>query len=172
MARPDDFLRNGDPAERREDLRRYIGPNADSFMPLYNKMVAKQSSAIAWGGFCWPAFFVGPVWFFYRKLWVFAGLLCAMIVAVAVIPQLPATSGLIISVMAATMARRAYLTEAMKRLEVLRESGRIHWPGAIEQAGGVSRKAAWISGIIAGVIYAAEIGLVVIAISQGDAPPR
>ncbi|MCQ8279728.1 DUF2628 domain-containing protein [Acetobacteraceae bacterium KSS8] len=172
MARPDDFLRHGDPAERRDELRRYIGPNADSFLPVYDRMQAKQSSALPWTGFCWPAFFLGPVWFFYRKLWLFAGLLCAIILAVALIPKLPPISGLIVSFISARMARWLYLTDAMKRLEALRETGQINRPGAIERAGGVSKPAAWISGIIFGLLYAVTLGLVVYAISEGYPPPQ
>src|SRR4029077_12024131 len=56
-------------------LRRFIGPNADHYIAIYNTALAKNprkpfSVMRSWN---WPAALFFLPWALYRKMWVFAG---------------------------------------------------------------------------------------------------
>ncbi len=41
-----------------------------------------EEAAFVKEGFCWPALFLGPLWFLYHRLWLYAGL--SLLIALAV----------------------------------------------------------------------------------------
>jgi len=51
-----------------------VGPNADAYVPRFLDFERAGRPSIAWH---WPAFFAGPAWAFYRRLWV-AGIAFAL----------------------------------------------------------------------------------------------
>src|ERR1700753_2866510 len=54
----------------RADLTTFFGPNAETYLAVYDKMRGAQSTrrtvVRTWS---WPVFFGGFTWFFYRKLY-------------------------------------------------------------------------------------------------------
>ena len=152
------FCDDPDQTARRAELTAFFGPNADGFLAVYDRMVAAQRRGLAdrlrpWvgGGFCAPAFFLGFVWFYYRRMWAWAmGFVALMIV----LEWVPGTSqvGLVLAIGMALVARRLYVGHAIGTICRLRaltpppEQGSTAFLDALRSAGGVSKSAGWISG--------------------------
>ena len=89
------FLRDPDQSARRAELETFIGPNAAPFMKVYDRLQQDAVASVggrarfrfAGGGFCVPAFFVGPVWFFYRKMWVIGAVIVGLLAVLAFLPS-------------------------------------------------------------------------------------
>ena len=97
-------------------------------------------------GLSGPAFFVGPVWFFYRKLWVHGAVLTALLLGLALLPI--GKLSLPISLAIAWLAKPVYLSHAIRTIEGLRGTdGRVDLDRAAA-AGGVSLTAGWIGGCV------------------------
>ncbi len=148
------FLLDPDADARRQDFITFVGPNANRFLPAYEHARAmanrapgeKVKSSFGSNGFNAGAFFAGPVWFFYRRLWGWA---CGLTVALFLIGLIPGTSrvGLPVGVVLGFSANQLYVSHAITRVARMRQQGR----GAPEQlaaAGGVSKVAGWIAGTV------------------------
>ncbi len=172
-----DFANDPDQMSREAELRDFVGPNAEKFLNAYRKMRpgpdGKTRFRIFGEGFCWPAFFLGPVWFFYRKMWTVAwgivGLLVVTNVLGILAPNLPIQRiGVPLAIIIGGWAFRLYITQAASRLNGMRAAnGSVLQPEAVRLAGGVSVTAAWVSSVvygllvllgIIGLIYAAQHG--------------
>ena len=154
------FLLDPDADARRQDFTTFVGPNAKAFLPAYERARAVANRApgekvkltLGGTGFNVGAFFVGPVWFFYRRLWVWA---CGLTVALFLIGLIPGTSriGLPVGLGLGFGANQLYVSHAITRVARMRAQGR----GAPEQlaaAGGVSKVAAWIAGTVFALLMA------------------
>ena len=153
------FMQDPDAAARLADFGVFVGPKVKAFLPAYEKQRAAANRApgekvkFEWasGGFNAGAFFGGPIWFFYRRMWAWAW---GLTVALLLIGLIPGTSrvGLPVGIVLALWGNQLYVTHAVTKIAKLREAGR----GSVEElqrAGGVSKLAAWISGIVyAGLI--------------------
>ncbi len=157
------FLEDPDQTSRRAELIAFCGPNADGFLAVYDRMFAVANrdpsqgrgllgSLAPWlgGGFCAPAFFLGFVWFFYRRMWVWGG---GFVLTMILIEWVPGTSqiGLVLAIAMALIARRLYVGHSISAIARLRaqtgpneDSSRFLL--ALRSAGGVSRGAGWLSG--------------------------
>ena len=106
-----DFMRDPDPVPRRCEVSTFSGPHSDKDLALYERMYAvanrpageKFKFSFEGNGFYAAAFFRGPVWFFYRKLLVYAWSITARIVVVDLLPVgnrlgLPISIGLALGV--------------------------------------------------------------------------
>lgn len=72
-------------AEERALLALFAGPNAEKFLPVYDRAGAKSPFSLwTW---CWPAFFAPFAWFLYRKLWVYASAWFLALLAVGYIAE-------------------------------------------------------------------------------------
>lgn len=144
-----------DQPTRRAELRAFLGPNPEGFLVHYDRIRANEAlgnrlTSLFGYGLCAPAFFLGPVWFFYRKMWLWASGYCALMLLLATAP-VGGGAGLGLSVAAALIARWAYLDHAariMARLRVLRPADDEHtYLAHLATEGGVSKLAGWLSGI-------------------------
>jgi hypothetical protein len=148
------LVHHPDQAARRAELIVFCGPNPESFLALYNRLAADAASGerrltSSIGGLCAPAFFLGPVWFFYRKMWLWAWGYCAVMLLLALVP-VGGQAGLALSVAAALIARWAYVdhaSRAIARLRRIRPADEQAYLTRLAEAGGVSRLAGWASGI-------------------------
>lgn len=169
-----DTFKSPDQEDRRAELRDFFGPNADSFLKVYDRMRDDALSAgngrpkfrFAGGGFEAAAFFAGPVWFFYRKMWAWAWGLTALLIVLGLIPGVNRV-GLPVGIALAFGAHRLYVTYAMDKLKKMRAATGVLNPETVRRVGGVSVLAGWISGgiyalllalAIIGIIYAARTG--------------
>lgn len=152
------FFRDPDQDSRRAELRDFFGPNADVFLRTYERMrtsaLLPKGSGSFWanlrlGAFEPAAFFCGPVWFFYRKLWAWAWGITAFEVIFGVVASLlHMRGGFAAGAILAVVAHRTYVDHAMSRITKLRASGGVVDPQAVRMAGGVSRLAGWVSGTV------------------------
>ena len=173
------FLRDEDQASREAELRDFIGPNADKFLPVYRGLRpgpnGRPQIRFFGSGFVAGAFFGGPTWFFYRKLWAVAwtitGLLIFVMVLAYAFPTAPISRlGFIVSMVLALSAKRLYMTHAVQQLGRLRQANGVLEPVAVRAAGGVSRTAAWISGSIYGFFTLLGLVATIWLIKQGIPP--
>ncbi len=178
MAKNDyaDFLRDPDQPARRAELEAFFGPNAHTFLPVYDRLQAdfvrtgRPGFSLRGGGFSVPAFLCGPCWFFYRKMWAIAGIVIAGAVALAFLP-VNGGAGIGIGIMLGMFAYRAYVQHAIARITKLRREDGTIGLDALRRAGGVSRVAGWISGLIyGGITLLALAGIVYLASNGGEVP--
>jgi hypothetical protein len=152
------FLDDPDPADRRAELLAFVGPRPVGFLDLYDYLVAHREQdavgrlgrGLLYNGFSAYAFFLGPVYFFYRKMWLWGtGYVLAMLTFAAI----PATSraDIGLSIAMALVTRWVYVRHAIGKIESLRagtpEAGEA-FLGRLAEAGGVSWVAGWISGAL------------------------
>lgn len=147
----------------------YVGKNAKRFLALYDSMYPSATpvpSEESWlvrrwyaTGFNWSAALFGPVWFFYRKLYIEA---CAMIlipIGIAILfPDLKASFGF--GAVIGYLANRYYVWRAVKRIRAIAQmpttvEGR---DALIRSRGGVS-----IAGLIVGIVVLAGLVALVVA---------
>jgi len=179
MAKTDyaDFLRDPDQPARRAELEAFFGPNAHKFLPVYDRLRAdfartgKPGFSLRGGGFSFPALLCGPCWFLYRKMWAIGAIVIAGAVALAFLP-VSGGAGIGISIALGSFAYRAYVQYAIARITKLRREDRTIGLDALRRAGGVSRRAGWISGLIYGGITLLGLASIVYLTSIGVAVPR
>ena len=161
------FFKDPDQDSRRAELRDFFGPNADVFLRTYERM---RTSALLpkGGGSFWQnlrvsafepaAFFFGPVWFFYRKMWAWAwGITAFELIFGYVASLLHLRGGFAAGAILAVMAHRAYVDHAMSSITKLRASSGGLDPHSVRMAGGVSKLAGWMSGTVYFLLIALTI---------------
>ncbi len=174
-----DFLQDPDVESRRAELRDFCGPNAEAFLKTFDQQ-RTQSLAIGTGGpgrfgglgvgFTPAAFFLGPVWFFYRKMWAWAwGLTVLLFLLGWFLPNLRGVSIGIAAGMGA-VGKRVYVDHAVRVLTRLRSQGALTLD-SVRAAGGVSKAAGWISGIVFGGLAAIAVAAQ-IYLAQHGVPVR
>ena len=173
------FLTDPDQLSREAELRDYFGPRADKFITIYRTMRPGPDGRVPFrlfGGFIWPAFFVGPVWFFYRKLWNAAWSVTALLVVTNTLaflyPKLPVEKlGLPLAIVLAGSGGRYCVSNAINRLGAARVAGGgILQPDQVRRLGGVSVTAAWISGVLYGLLIALGIIGIILMVHEGVQP--
>ncbi|MGI4830827.1 MAG: hypothetical protein ACRYFU_21940, partial [Janthinobacterium lividum] len=119
------------------------------------------------------AFFLGPVWFFYRKMWAYAWGLVALYTVLAFLPSgFGSRFAMPLALATGLFARSGYVIWATIKMELMwRPDGALD-PAAIARVGGVSKRAGWISGVIFGVGYVATIAGLIYAVKTGVPVPR
>ncbi|WP_419804290.1 DUF2628 domain-containing protein [Terriglobus sp.] len=170
------FLADPNQEARRAELRDFCGPNADTFLRAYDKLRedtpqvsgGRPKFRLFGGGFEVAAFFLGPVWFFYRKMWMFAWVITGLIVVLMFVPFRQV--GFILSLILAGLAHRSYVQYAVTRLTKLHAANAVVTPAMVQAEGGVSKPAGIISGIIFGLIYVLGIVSIIYAVTHGVDP--
>lgn len=159
------FLCDPEQDLRREELRTFIGPHSEVFLATYERV--REAECAPAGGrritrilsvvisFTTAAFFLGPFWFFYRKMWMWGASLLAAMVVVSLVPVMSRTS-LVMGLVAAFFGRYLYLRHAIAKIEQLR--GQMA-ATLLQQTGGVSRVAGWVAGVV--LVLSIAVALVV-----------
>jgi hypothetical protein len=171
------FLHDPDQASRRAELEQFFAPNPAPFLKVYDRLHADMAAGgrpkfrLFGGGFCWPAFFTGPVWFLYRKMWLIAGIIIAVMVA---LPFLPGTerAGVPLAVALALSGHRIYVQHAITLIQKARTPDGGVDDAMIARAAGVSRIAAWIGGMIYGLLVVVALVSLYLLFSSGEPLPR
>ena len=154
------FLQDPNQAERRRELTAFIGPNAQSYLSVYDNMVreanrppgTKPKFAAFQSGFNVATFLLGPVWFFYRKLWIWAAALILLYIALGFTPY-SSQIGIPLGMALALSAKRFYLLHAISSISKSQSTD----SAALAALGGVSRTAGWISGTIVAALFVFSI---------------
>ena len=164
------FLKDPDQVSRRAELATFFGPNPDKFLRVYDSQVAlvqrvPGQSSFSFGSFgrtfLWPAFFLGAIWLFYRKMWAYG---IGLTVLILILGLLPITNrlGLPLGIALAGFGGLAYVSHAVNQIEKLRRQNPTQPLDPQQPAliGGVSRPA----GIIGGIVYVLIIALAIFGI--------
>jgi hypothetical protein len=169
------FLRDPLQNARREELRAFIGPDAEKFLKTYDVMqataVRRKGERPAFRrhmGFVTLAFLLGPCWFCYRRLWGWAAGVTVAMVAIGFVPLPTQQLGIPFAVAISVMGRTAYLNHAMARITALRGNASQADPDVLRRAGGVSMMAGWISGVVMVLLIAAAIAAIFIPVHPGN----
>ena len=172
------FLRDPDQASRRVELETFIGSNAAPFMKVYDRLQQDAAGSasgrakmrLLGGGFCAPAFFTGPVWFFYRKMWVIGAVVVGLFAALTL---LPGTSrvGLPLAIIMALMGHRTYVQYAIGVIQKRRTAGGVD-AETLMRAGGVSKVAGWVGGVIYGLLTLAGLAALIVLARSGAPLPQ
>ena len=176
-----EFLRDPDQLQRREELIAFFGPHADKYLLDYDRLHAGANRAsgqkirfnfFGGGGMSGPAFFVGPVWFFYRKMWLYGGILTGLMVLLASLPAFLSVGrlSLPISIGMAIVAKQIYVSHAITTVQKLRGANPAVTLTTLAQAGGVSKTAGWISGVIYALLVIIGIASMVYLVQHGIPP--
>ena len=158
-------------SRRREELRAYIGPHAEAFMPVWASMQARAAPRQPGEkrprlklGFVAMAFFLGPCWFFYRKMWAWAWGLTATLVALAFLP-IPSRATAPVGILLALFGRQLYLGHVRKQVAKLRGGAAFADTELLRRAGGVSPVAGWISSLLIIGLGLLAVGVMIAAAS-------
>ena len=142
------------------DLTTFFGPRAEIFLAAHEKQ-KKGRGVWRTNTWCWPAFFGGFVWFFYRKMY---GIGAAMLVLPIIIGVLYPKAGGASFAYIGSQGKGFYVWTAQRRIKKADKLGLV---GAereeyLRRAGGVSLTA----GILAGVVYASLLALLILGIHE------
>jgi hypothetical protein len=169
------FLRDPLQNARREELRAFIGPNAEKFLRTYDAMqasaVRRKGEKLAFRrhmGFPPLAFLLGPCWFCYRRLWGWAAGVTAAMALIAFVPLPTQRLGIPFGVAVSVMGQTVYLNHAMARIAALRGDAPQADLDVLRREGGVSVAAGWISGCAMVLLIGAAIAAAIIAVRAGD----
>jgi hypothetical protein len=152
-----DILDATDQWRVRADLTAFFGPNADTYLDVYERMRANSGvtrmNVRTWS---WPVFLGSFTWFFYRKMYAYGAML---IFLPLVLSYLFGSAGGAMPIIFAMMAKRAYVSTAFDRIRKADKLGLAGWERTdyMQRAGGVS----WTAGIFGGLIYALALLAVV-----------
>ena len=170
------FLADPNQEARRAELRDFFGPNADTFLRAYDKLRedtpqvsgGRPKFRLFGGGFEAAAFFMGPVWFFYRKMWMMAWIIVGLMVVLAFIPF--RAVGFILGITLAGMAHRLYVQQSVQKLVALHAANPAVTPAMVQAEGGVSKPAGIISGAIYGLLLLLAFASIIYLASHGVDP--
>ena len=170
------FMTDPNQELRRAELAAFIGPNAEKFMPVYDNLRivtagvpgAKRQRLLS--GFVGTAFLLGPTWFFYRKLWVWAISITVLELGLGFIPHV-SRLGFPLSLALAFFAKGAYVDHAIKRVTALRGTAQVADLALLQREGGVSKVAGWLSGSIVVLIMLAGIASIIYLAMHNGGPP-
>ena len=134
-------------------LRRFIGPEAEHYIAIYNEARANnrdQPFKRMWR-WNWPAALWFLPWALYRKMWLFGGSMAIFGIILALLfPPAATVTGLVLAVLTGFVSNRAYLkfaTAKIAKLKALSDSEE-DLLARIQRAGGVSPFGAWFGVIV------------------------
>ena len=121
-----DFPSDPDQPARRAELAAFVGPHADAFLRQYDLLRARTTRGAGGGrvatfrpSFIVLVFFLGPVWLFYRRMWLWAWVLTGVYVVLGLLPH-ASRIGLPLAVALAVTGRQAYVLWAVNRIARMR----------------------------------------------------
>jgi hypothetical protein len=149
-------------------VAQFIGPNVHKFIGVMKRMRDKDASyrkgVVSW---CWPAFWLGPVWMLYRKMWVAAA---AFFILNLVLTYLfKNSSGLLFNLIMGMWGKALYVGHAARAVEEIEANAvtpmdRIN---DMSRLGGVSSAAAWTA---VGLTFVAGVVIAMVAMKSGQVP--
>lgn len=153
------MLDRADQQAIRDDLLTVFGPRAEKFLAVYDKMRAgsgfRRESPVSW---CWPAFFLPFVWFFYRKMYVVGAL---FVVLPFILDKIvgTGTSNVGLAITSGIYAKAWYVQSALGRVRKADAPG---LAGAerteyLRRAGGVSVPAAAMCLVVLAALFSLAV---------------
>jgi hypothetical protein len=144
-------------------LRRFIGPEADHYIAIYNTALAKKPGkpfSVMWS-WNWPAALFFLPWALHRKMWAFAG---GVMLSTIVLAELFPKAGGFISLASAVACGMAgnvmylrFVTNKIAKLKTISDSEE-ELLALISRVGGVTDAGAWYGAAV--MVLAALVGFV------------
>jgi Protein of unknown function (DUF2628) len=156
-----DIFERPDQGRVRADLATFFGPQAETYLRIYDKMRANSKNwVMSWS---WSGFLAPIVWLFYRKLYLYGALCIVVPLVLAFVFDLSAGSS--IAVVIGMSAKAWYVGAGLQRIAKADELGLLDKERRdyLRRAGGVST----IAGVLVGIAYAAIIVLIIFSIVTG-----
>ena len=159
----------------RRDLRTFLGPNADVFLDIWDRMelvkepgglrarlialriASDRNNVFSWS---WPVFLMPIPWLMYRKMYLWAALWILIPIFLGILDfELEGMTGA--QIMLAMYGKSFYLARAEKKVKKISDqaANEEERRGLLQKAGGVSLPA----GIMGGAIFVTLIGLTIFA---------
>jgi hypothetical protein len=123
----------------RDDLKLFVGRNAEAFLAFYDHQGGGRPRFFS--AICWPAFFVPVAWYMYRRMYLYAGLIIILGIALGTLLEKLGSGGTVgISIALAGIAKPAYLAFAKRKIAKAGElaTDEVDRLTRIAKAGGVS----------------------------------
>ncbi|WP_027178301.1 DUF2628 domain-containing protein [Maridesulfovibrio bastinii] len=117
-----------------EDLSEFVGKNKIKYLYKFSKFrIRNNRFALTWH---WPAFFFGPFWFLYRKLYLWAALSLVFV----------SIGGFLVQLACGICANYIYYLDCRKKIQHIKSCNPEHSTAeALREAGGVHRWVLWNS---------------------------
>lgn len=149
----------------RADLKTFFGPRADIFLNTYDKICAKSVDGkpnFAVYTWCWPAFLIMFVWYFYRKMYLIGAMIILLPVILGFVFGSAGGGG--IQIVMTMFAKMFYVQTGLGRILKADKLGLTGEKRTdyLQRAGGVSLPA----GIFSGIIFAAVVTFAFVEIIQ------
>ena len=162
------FLRDPDQDARRAELEAFVGHNPAPFLKQYDRLRERPEKPGfgAMTSFVAMAFFLGPCWFFYRRMWAWGWVLVVLLIGLGFVPG-SSRLGVPVAVALGLLGRYTYLSQAFGRIEKLRGGAAVADLETLRKAGGVSKWAGWTSAIIYAVVVVLAIVAMFAFLSSG-----
>lgn len=144
----------------RDDLKLFLGRNAEPFLALYDQQQGGRQSFFAM--VCWPAFFAPIAWYMYRRMYLYACLIMVAGIALGMFLEKLGGGGTVgISVVLAATAKPIYLIFARRKIEKAggQATDEVDRLKRIAKAGGISV----VGAIIGTILTVLPIVLIIIA---------
>jgi hypothetical protein len=134
-------------------LRRFIGPNADHYIVIYNTARAKNPDQPfgAMRSWSWPAALWFLPWALYRKMWLFGGsVTIAGIILSLLFPSAATAMGIGLAVATGFISNRIYLQLVVRKIAKLKAISDSEGDllARLDRAGDVSSFGAWFGVVV------------------------
>lgn len=149
----------------RADLAVLFGPRAQIFQQAYEKMRAKSGrgrmQAIGWN---WPALFVPFAWFFFRKMYLYGAVILLLPILIEFVIDIPSGATIGLAIVVSMYSKSWYVQKALGHIAEADARGLAGAERAeyFRRVGGVSV----LAGTLAGLLYAAIVAFVLLAVVQ------
>ena len=138
-----------------EDLRLYLGPNADAYLAVRDRS-RRLGQPITWSWNWWGLLFPVP-WLFYRKLWAIGAALIVLSVLLEALVGNGTKSGLVVAALIGVLGMPLVLERAERKVREVDRLGLVSQASIdrLRKAGGVSVPGA----VIGAALTLAALGL-------------
>jgi len=147
----------------RDDLKLFVGRNAEPFLTFYDQQ--RGGPPRIFSALCWPAFFAPLAWYMYRRMYLYAGLIVVLGIALGTLLEKLGSGGTIgISVALAGIAKPVYLAFARRKIAKASAlaTDEVDRLTRIAKAGGVSV----VGAVIGTLLTVLPIVLIIVAARQ------
>ena len=131
-----------------EDIKRLIGKKQEFYVPKFSQM-KQLNKKMTWN---WPAFFIGPVWFFYRKMYNYG--IALMLLNMVVDGIMPDVITIAVAAVVGAFANYIYMDYLEKQSLQMKSMPETTKETFIKEKGGTSGVAILVCFVISAVLSA------------------
>ena len=129
-----------------EDVKNLIGTKQEFYVPKFSQM-KQLNKKMTWN---WPAFFIGPVWLFYRKMYNYG--LALMLLNIVVDSIMPAAISIAVAAVVGAFANYIYMDYLEKQSLQMKSMTETTKEAFIKEKGGTSGIAILVCFVISALL--------------------